>query len=109
MTTSTAAAKRAQRVDVVEGGAGELRRDLGRAGTLVRVEDMAVVAELGRGDRQHPAELAAAEDADGGAGRNAHSGVSATDSVCCSRQRVEPRGERLVAGREDRGGEQRRR
>jgi hypothetical protein len=32
---------------------------------LVRIEDVAFVAELGGGDAQHPAELAAADDADG--------------------------------------------
>src|SRR5262249_55175552 len=51
-------------------------------------------AEPGRRQRQHPAELTAAEDADRGLGlecgqRRAHApsfGVSATDEVCRARQ-----------------------
>src|SRR3546814_8159964 len=52
------------------------RRFLGRI-------DVAAIAELGRGDAQHAAELPAAEDADRCAGfdhRAAHSGCSATRS-----------------------------
>src|SRR5690606_31116316 len=48
-------------------------------------EDMAAIAELRGGDRQHAAKLAATDDADGGAGvddrRSGHSGESATPSA----------------------------
>ena len=43
-------AESAKRVDVVVGGAGEAGRDIGRGRVLVRVEDVAFVAELRRGD-----------------------------------------------------------
>jgi hypothetical protein len=74
-----------ERRAVVKPGAGEGRGDIRRAGVLVRIEDMAFVAELGGGDGEHPAELAAADDADGGPGLDDHPGVSATDFVWVSR------------------------
>ena len=42
---------------------------------------MAAIAEAGGGERQHPPELAAAENADGPTGRNHDSGDSATAAV----------------------------
>ena len=92
-----ASPKRCERLGVVERRAREIGGDVGRAGMLVRVEDVAVVAELRRRDRQHPAELAAADDADGGAGRDRHSGASATDPVCSSRHASSRARERVVA------------
>src|SRR5690606_866199 len=60
-------------------------------GRRIRVgpEDVAPVAERRGGERQHAAELAVAEDADGGAGRDhapASSGASGTAAVCRARQ-----------------------
>ena len=66
------APERFERRNVGELGARERGRDVGRGRMLVRVEDVAAVAELGRGHAEHPAELAAADDADGGAGRDRH-------------------------------------
>jgi hypothetical protein len=75
-------------------GAGEPRAT--SAATLSpRARRMAAIAELRRGHRHHPAELAAAEDADGGAGRGsslvlvdcrAIAGRSPRRSVCAARQ-----------------------
>ena len=45
---------------VVISGAGEVRRNLGGRTVLGRIENVAFVAELRRGDAKHPAELAAA-------------------------------------------------
>src|SRR5205085_4619718 len=71
---------------VVEGGARVRGGDIGRTRRLVRVEDVAAIAELGGGDAKHSAELAAAEDADGRPRRDRHSGASATEPVCFWRQ-----------------------
>src|SRR5690242_6070605 len=78
------ARERAERAHVVEFRASDSGGDIGGAALFVRVEDVALVAELGGGDGEHPAELAAADDADGRAGLN-HSGASATDPVCRAR------------------------
>ncbi len=78
-------AEAAKRFDIVEGGAGEPGGDFGGAGRLVGIEDVALVAEPGRGHGHHPAKLAAADDADGGAWRKRHSGFSGTASVCFAR------------------------
>jgi hypothetical protein len=43
---------------------------------------MAFISELRRRNRQHPAELASADDPDRGARRDDHSGASAMPSVC---------------------------
>src|SRR5262245_57015460 len=60
--------------------------DFGGAGRLMRVENMAFITEAGGRQRHHPAQLAAAEDADGGPWWKAHSGFSGTASVCFARQ-----------------------
>ena len=54
----------------------------GRRRMLVGIEDVAAIAEPGRGDAEHAPELAAADDADRGPRRDDHSGVSGTPSVC---------------------------
>ncbi len=61
-----------KRFPIVICGAGEAGGDFRRAGLLVRVEDMALIAEAGRSQRHHPAELAAAQYADGGTGGQNH-------------------------------------
>ena len=66
-------------VVVVSDGLGS-RDSCGRAAWLGR-EDVTAVTERRGGERQHPAELAAAEDADSGARRNHDEGVSATAAV----------------------------
>ena len=75
-----------ERLLVVKGGAREPCGDVRGARMLVRVEDVALVAELRRGDAQHPPELASADNPNGRARRDGHSGVSATDPVWVSRQ-----------------------
>ena len=89
--------------DDVEGGA-----------VGVRAEDVAAQPEAGGGEREHAAELAAAENADRRAGRQRLSGHrrpagSATASVCAPAPGVEPLGQAVVGQRQDGGGEQRRR
>ena len=73
---------------------------------LVGIEDVAFVAELRRGDRQHAAELTAADDPDGRARRD-HSGASATDPVCASRHASSRRASASSSRREHRRGKQR--
>ena len=53
--------------------------------SCVRAEDVAAIAEPRRRQRRHAAELAAAEDADGGAGRDALSAVGAVIRLTCRR------------------------
>ena len=77
--------ERLECVSIVLARAGESRRDPGRGRIEVGGDHMAVVAELRSGDGQHPAELAAADDADRGARGDGHPGVSATDFVWVSR------------------------
>ena len=84
------------RRECVQGGlvritrAGECGRDVGGGAVGLGREDMAAIAEPGRRESRHAAELATAQDADRGAGRNrGHGalsrGVSATASVCRAR------------------------
>ena len=85
---STLRGELAQRIEVVEGGAGDAGGDIRRARILVRVEDVTTIAEVRRSDREHPAELAAADDADGRPGPDHRFGSrSATDPVCAARHR----------------------
>src|SRR5690606_13754449 len=76
-----------------------VRRDGGEIGHLggrpvgLGREHVAAIAEARRGERGHASELAAAEDADHGAGREPHPassggslGVSGTAAVCAARQ-----------------------
>ena len=79
----------AQAFDVVIGCGGCRGRHLsGRACLRIGGIDMRPDAELRGGDGNHPAKLAAAEDADArgalsvAAGRAGHDGLSATESVC---------------------------
>src|SRR5690606_21910083 len=62
--------ERRQGGGVLPFGAGKPRADFGRDRIPFGSVDMAAVAELRRGHRQHPPELAAAEDADGRTGQN---------------------------------------
>ena len=81
---------------------------------LVGREDVRVIAELGRGGREHAAELAAAEDADGRSGGEAascqrlsgyrhSSGVGGDGVGLCGAPGFEALGQRIVGRREDRG------
>ncbi len=66
--TSTLSAKARQRGGVVIGGGGHAVGDVACGRVAPGLEDMGHVAEARRGDRQHAAQLAAAENADGAAG-----------------------------------------
>jgi hypothetical protein len=79
-------------VDVVERADHHLVGDLAGRAARVAIEHDDAIAHAARGDRQHAAELAAAEDADGGAGQQrtlpgsrAHSGSSRTLRVWLAR------------------------
>ena len=56
--------ERVERRPVVVSRAGRARGDLGGGGVLLRAVDVAAIAQPGRRQRDHPAELAAAQDAD---------------------------------------------
>src|SRR6185312_14601625 len=79
-------AERAQCFEVIVIRARPKRRDVRRRRVVVRVENVGPIAKLRRRDREHPAELAAANDPDRGARGNRHRGASATDPVCASLQ-----------------------
>ena len=74
-----------QRVGIVERPAGEARGHLRRGRCLCGRVDMAAIAQRRGGEREHPPELSAPDNADGRARRD-HSGRSSTASVCAARQ-----------------------
>ncbi len=88
------------------------RSDVESRAVRVRGEDMHLQPELGRSEREHAAELAAAEDAEGAAGGNHR--ISPRSRGARRRRRSAWPGRRrgagdgLIAERQDGGGEERR-
>ena len=84
----------ASSIGAVRPGGGDFGRGAGRLGRV----DMAAIAEAGGGDREHAAELAAADDADRRAGRDDHSGASSTASGLRGAPCREALGQRGIGG-----------
>ncbi len=64
-----------QRGRIAERALREMAGDLGGNTVGIGCVDMGAIAELRGGDRKHPPQLAAADDADGGAGRDGHESI----------------------------------
>ena len=90
--TSTAAANRAQRRRFVVVADRRRRRHLAGRAVLLTGQDVAAIAEPGGGERRHPAKLAAADQADGGVGRQRERSTAIRGEVEPARSAIAPSG-----------------